>query len=158
MKQIILFSALAVINTTGFAAKLSTEITINASIDKVWKILTDFDNYAEWNPFIKSIEGDVIAGNKIDVEIDGMKFRPKVLQYDENSQLVWIGRLGLPGIFDGKHSFKLLANEDGTTTFIHSEQFKGLLVPFFKKKLMTDTKNGFLTMNNKLKELAENTN
>ena len=32
-----------------------TEIRINASIDKVWNVFTEFEKYPEWNPFIKSL-------------------------------------------------------------------------------------------------------
>jgi uncharacterized protein YndB with AHSA1/START domain len=41
------------------AKEIKTEILINASPDKVWAILTDFDNYPSWNPFITSLKGEV---------------------------------------------------------------------------------------------------
>jgi hypothetical protein len=66
-----------------------------------------------------------------------------------------LGRFILPGIFDGEHSFLLIDNGDGTTTFIHKENFRGILVPFMKKQLDNNTRRGFEEMNNKLKELAE---
>jgi hypothetical protein len=50
---------------------------------------------------------------------------------------------------------KFCTNGDGTTTFKQSENFKGILVPFFKKSLDNNTKKGFEEMNRKLKELAE---
>ena len=34
---------------------LRTEIIIQSTREKVWKILTDFDTYGEWNPFITEI-------------------------------------------------------------------------------------------------------
>ena len=52
-------------------------------------------------------------------------------------------------------SFELIDNKNGTTTFIQSEKFKGILVPLFKKMLDYNTVNGFNAMNKKLKELAE---
>ncbi|WP_291856328.1 hypothetical protein [Marinilabilia sp.] len=59
------------------------------------------------------------------------------------------------GIFDGKHSFKLIDNENVTTTSIHSENFNGLLVAFLKKMIDKKVKTGFKMMNEKLKEIAE---
>lgn len=53
------------------------------------------------------------------------------------------------------YKFELINNNNGTTTFIQSENFKGILVPLFKKTLNTNTTNGFKLMNQKLKELAE---
>ncbi|GHT41346.1 hypothetical protein AGMMS49965_11000 [Bacteroidia bacterium] len=52
----------------------------------------------------------------------------------------------------GEHCFELIDNGDGTTTFVQSEKFRGVLVWAFGTE---KTKNGFEAMNLKLKELAE---
>ena len=44
---------------------LKTEIILNASKDKVWNTLTDLSNYANWNPFIVSSEGQAEVGQRI---------------------------------------------------------------------------------------------
>lgn len=139
------------------AKELTTTIIINASPEKIWAILTNFKDYPNWNPFIKSITHTkkLAVGNKIKVVLDGMTFKPKVRAYDANHEFRWLGHLLIPGLFDGEHRFHLIDNSDGTTTFIQSEVFKGILVPLFNKKLNTDTKTGFEAMNEKLKELAE---
>lgn len=140
--------------------ELITEITINAAPEKVWSVLTDFENFPNWNPFIKSLTGDVAVGNQIKVLLEppggkAMTFNPIVLAYTPNKEFRWIGKLFLKGIFDGEHKFELIANNDGTTRFIHSEKFSGLLIPLFGKMLDVDTKNGFIEFNEKLKERAE---
>jgi len=142
------------------AKEIKTEIIIHATPAKVWSILTNFDNYPNWNPFIKSIKGDVKVGNKITASIEApeskrMTFKPKVLTFEVNKELSWLGHLLFTGIFDGEHKFELLDNGNGTTTFRQSEKFKGILVPFFKKQLDNNTRKGFEEMNYKLKELAE---
>ncbi|MFN8349260.1 MAG: SRPBCC domain-containing protein [Spirosomataceae bacterium] len=142
------------------AKQISTEITINAAPQKVWAILTDFDNYSHWNPFIKSITGPVAVGKTITARIEppeaqGMTFRPTVLAFEVNREFRWRGQLFLPGLFDGEHSFQLTDNGDGTTTFRQSELFEGILVPLFKKMLDINTVNGFNLMNEALKKLAE---
>ncbi|MFI5221302.1 MAG: SRPBCC family protein [Bacteroidia bacterium] len=142
------------------AKELKSEILINASPDKIWKILTDFDKYPEWNPFIKSIKGNAVVGNIIVARMEppgasGMTFKPKVLVFETNKEFRWIGHLLFPGLFDGEHKFELIDNGNGTTTFIQSEKFNGILIPFFNKMLDINTVNGFHQMNAKLKELAE---
>jgi len=142
------------------AKEIKTEILIKASPEKVWSILTDFDNYPHWNPFIKSIKGKVAVGNKIIARIEppeasGMTFKPEVLAFEPNKELRWIGHLLFTGLFDGEHRFELIDNGNGTTTFKQSEKFNGILVPLFKKSLDKNTTNGFILMNQKLKELAE---
>ena len=140
--------------------EISTTIEITATYDKVWAILTDFEKYPHWNPFIKSITGNVTVGKTITAMIEppksnAMTFKPKILTYIKNRELSWLGHLIFPGLFDGKHKFELIENLDNTTTFIQSEQFSGILVFLFQKKLNNNTKKGFILMNEKLKELAE---
>ena len=76
--------------------EIYTEIEIHASTEKVWSILNDFKNYPNWNPFIKSINGEVKVGNTITVRIEppqskGMTFKPKVLSNEYNKELSWLG-------------------------------------------------------------------
>jgi hypothetical protein len=147
-------------NLTIMAKEVKIEIRIEARPEKVWAILTDFGAYPNWNPFIKSLKGEVEVGHKINVHLTppdakSMTFKPKVKVFEKNRELRWLGRFILPGIFDGEHSFLLIDNGDGTTTFIHKENFRGILVPFMKKQLDNNTRRGFEEMNNKLKELAE---
>lgn len=140
--------------------EISTTIEITATYDKVWAILTDFEKYPQWNPFIKSITGNVTVGKTITAVIEppksnAMTFKPKILTYIKNRELSWLGHLIFPGLFDGKHKFEIIRNLDNTTTFIQSEQFSGILVFLFQKQLKSNTKKGFILMNEKLKELAE---
>ena len=37
--------------------EIHTEIEINAPAEKIWKVLTDFAAYPEWNPFVRRGEG-----------------------------------------------------------------------------------------------------
>lgn len=137
--------------------EIKTEILIHSSAEKIWDILIDFKNYPNWNPFITSIKGNVEKENKIVVSIkppDGgkMTFRPRVLTKLDKQELTWLGSLFFKGIFDGKHTFRLEDNGDGTITFIQKEEFNGILVGIFNLK---KTEDGFNVMNERLKERAE---
>lgn len=134
---------------------IKTAIQIAASPAKVWDILTNFNQYPTWNPFLSSIEGEVKTGNQIRVTAGGMKFQPMVLSYKKNQEISWLGKFLFKGLFDGEHLFKIKDNGDGTITFKHEEKFSGILVGLFSKKLDTETKQGFIQMNEKLKKLSE---
>lgn len=136
--------------------QLHTEINIKADIKTVWYIFTDFENYPNWNPFIKSIKGNIKVGDQFQAEIGNFSFKPTTKVYEEQREFTWLGRLFIPGIFDGRHSFAFTENADGTTTLVQSEAFSGILVPFMKKKLNSEVKEGFEAMNRALKDLAEN--
>ena len=134
---------------------INTSITINAPAEKVWSILIDFENYSKWNSFITSISGELKIGNKLEVKLQGMVFRPVILRFNENTELKWLGHLWFKGLFDGLHKFQLIDNGNGTTNFEQSEEFSGILVKLFSKSLDSKTKLGFETMNYELKKIAE---
>jgi hypothetical protein len=142
------------------AKEIKTTIEIDASVSKIWMVLTDFSRYGEWNPFIRSIRGQAKQGERLEVFIqppggNGMKFRPIILALQPERELRWIGRLILPGIFDGEHQFQLEPIGERRTRLIHREVFSGLLVPLLWQTLDTQTRQGFEEMNLALKNRVE---
>lgn len=140
--------------------RISTSIDISADPATVWNILRDFPRYGEWNPFIRSIDGGTEIGSRLNVFLQpsgtkGMRFRPRLLEFSENTRLRWLGRLWIPHLFDGEHSFMLTGNQDGTVRFVQEETFRGLLVLLLKRSLEKDTKRGFEEMNRALKARSE---
>jgi hypothetical protein len=141
--------------------ELNTEIEIKASPETVWSLLTEPSRFPEWNPFIHRLQGELKVGQKLVVFLQpsgsrGMEFKPVVLKVEPNRELRWLGRLILPGLFDGEHIFQIEPLGDGRIRFRQREIFSGVLVPLLKNWLDTDTRRGFNEMNQKLKELAEN--
>ena len=133
-----------------------TQVNIEADSTIVWDILTTIEAYPNWNPFITSLEGKLEVGAQLKADIGAFKFKPSVKVVEVGRKLSWLGRFLLPGLFDGQHTFECIPQQDGSTLFIQKEDFKGILVPFLKKKLDHETKDGFEAMNLKLKALAEN--
>nr|WP_320048710.1 SRPBCC domain-containing protein [uncultured Desulfuromonas sp.] len=138
---------------------LETEIHINARPETVWSILTDFDSYPEWNPFITHIHGNAAVGETLEVNVSppggkAMAFKPVVLAATENEEFRWLGRFLVSALFEGEHSFILTPHEGGCR-LIQKEQFKGILVPLMWRSLDQGTRAGFELMNQALKERAE---
>lgn len=140
--------------------QLQTEVTIDAPPERVWEILTDLDRYEEWNPFVIASEGEVAVGQRLVNRLQppggrAQTFKPTVTVADEPKTFEWLGRLGLPGIFDGRHRFDLEPTAEGGTRLVHAEYFNGLLVPFLRSMLDSKTRQGFELMNEALKARAE---
>lgn len=132
--------------------QIETEIRVAASPEEVWAVLQDFGQYSTWNPFIVRIQGSLQVGKRLEVHIQPpggreMTFKPVVLEAEEGKILRWKGVLGIPGLFDGEHYFKLEALEDGGTRFVQGEVFTGILVPFIP---LNSTRAGFEKMNESL--------
>ena len=83
-----------------------------------------------------------------------MRFRPTVRAAVPNRELRWLGRLGIPGLFDGEHIFELTPIGGQRARFVQRERFRGLLVPLMKKRLERDTRRGFDEMNQALRTRA----
>ncbi|MEP7137194.1 MAG: SRPBCC domain-containing protein [Chloroflexota bacterium] len=142
--------------------ELHTEIEIQASKERVWQLLTDFAAFPQWNPFIRRVEGEAKAGTKLEAYIhqsgaSGMTFRPTVLTAEPYQELRWLGRLLVPGLFDGEHIFTIEVPSGNRVRFAQQEKFTGILVPLFARNLGTDTLHGFKEMNQALKARAEET-
>jgi hypothetical protein len=139
---------------------LYSAIDIDASPERVWDILADFDAYPTWNPFITRIAGSPRVGERLDVRLEppggmGITMHPTVLEAAPGRGLRWVGRLVLPGLFDGEHHFLLEPLEGNRTRLIQQERFTGLLVGAFASSLDTHTLAGFHAMNAALKSRAE---
>jgi len=140
--------------------ELHSQIDISASAERVWELLTDFASYPQWNPFIRHISGEPTTGERLKVRLEppesrGITLRPKVLAAEPNHQLRWLGHLLVPGLLDAEHSFIIRALEEDRVRFVHTEAFRGLLVPLFARSLDNSTLRGFEEMNRALKERAE---
>jgi len=136
--------------------EINTSIKIFATPNTIWKVLSNFKEYKNWNPFITSAKGEFAVGNNVEITAGGMNFKPVILTYDENREIRWLGKFLFKGLFDGEHSFQIIDNGDGSSTFEQNEIFNGILVGMFAKKLDTETKDGFEKMNQELKQLSEN--
>jgi hypothetical protein len=139
---------------------LHSEIEIDVPAERVWRVLTDFASYPQWNPFIRKIRGQPTKGERLEVRIEppggrGMTFKPKVLTAEPNRELRWVGHLLVPGLFDGEHSFIIQPLEENRVRFVQREAFKGVLVPLFARSLDENTQRGFEEMNRALKERTE---
>ena len=139
--------------------ELRSEIEIDAPPERVWAVVTEFAAYPEWNPFIRRISGELREGARLEVRIEppgarATTFKPTVRAVERNRELRWLGRLLVPGIFDGEHSLLIEPREGGRSRFVQSERFSGFLVGFVKGTL-AKTEGGFEQMNAALKARVE---
>ncbi|WP_143960067.1 SRPBCC domain-containing protein [Litoribacter populi] len=139
--------------------EIKTEITINAPKEKVWGILTDFEKYYQWNPFIIKSQGRAVEGSFLTntmVNGDGtLTFKPQILKVEENRYFDWKGKLWVKGLFDGHHYFKIEELTESQVKLVHGENFSGLLSGIILKKIGEQTHNNFIKMNQAIKKRAE---
>lgn len=119
----------------GHGKAIESDLTISARPDQVWEVLTDFDAYPAWNPFITKMEVQLGEGapframSRLPAGIR-LGFVGTVLSVVREKELSWSGR---PTIMPGsamtvKHTFTLEPVPEGT--HLHQlEEATGFMIP-----------------------------
>lgn len=140
--------------------EIRTETQIDAPAERVWAILTDFDAYPSWNPFMRRISGEARRGRTLYVRSEPPGTRPitiraTVLNVEPQRELRWLGRVLLPGLFDGEHVLEIERLDGGSVRFVQRERVIGLAVPILQRFVEAHLRAGFEAMNEALKVRAE---
>jgi hypothetical protein len=156
-KWIILFYivilTLAVLYLTG-CKSVHSQITIKASPENVWFVLTDTEKIKEWNPVLIPVEGELKEGSTVKYEFhqddeNTSEIPAKVKQMVENKLLNQVG--GMPGILTFDHQYILEAVDSGTSLIIH-EDYRGIMVPFWNP---APVEKAYIRLAEALKERVE---
>lgn len=135
--------------------RFSAEITINASPDTIWAILTDAGSYPEWDPGMIRLEGTIALDEKVTAYTKlspDRAFPVKVTTFEPGKKMTWTGGMPL-GLFKGERDFILTSKGDETHVAI-SEEFSGLLLPIFGRTV-PDLNPAFADFVAGLKQRAE---
>jgi hypothetical protein len=140
---------------------IETNIVIDSTPERIWDVLTNFEEYELWNPFMTKVVGNASLGSKIEVNIKTISgknrsYYPIITKCETNQELRWKGKSFLPGVFDGERVFVLKKSDDDKVSFSHKEIFSGLGVKLVGNKLDENLREGFVRMNEALKVRAEN--
>lgn len=139
-------------------SQIETHIDIDAPIEKVWGVFTDFDSHKEWNPFLICIQGVLEEGRKVKIkakisEGNVKVAEPTVTKLIDGSEAVFLAEKGF--LFKGEHYFKFESLSLSTTRVVHGEKFSGLLPKLFWSKIQYRFTKLFNDMNQALKVRAE---
>jgi hypothetical protein len=137
---------------------VSTEIDAPAAT--VWNILTELDQFAAWNPFIRNARGKLEPGGSVHVRVETglgipMRFTAKVLDFSAGRELHWRGHVGARFIACGEHWFELVPLGPDRVRFRQREQFSGIVPRLGKRLLEHEARHGFEIMNHALRVRAE---
>jgi len=132
--------------------KASLEITIHASIEKVWLLLTDVKGWPKWQTDISTAEmvGPLQAGTTFSWTTGGTHIKSRLALVRPNDQFAWTGTaFGATAI----HVWKLSRLADDQTLVKTDESMHGfLLTLFYSSKKLEETDQRWL---DRLKLAAE---
>jgi hypothetical protein len=157
---VILASCLILWTKGNTMREIRTEIDIAAPPTKVWGILTDFDNWKNWNPIINQASGTASLGSELSMTMrggdgkDGPKYMPIVTNFEEPMFFRWRAKMMAGFLFTNDKVFELEETGSGTR-LIHKELFSGMMVPIMWSKFDKGVPLMLNSMNDALKRTAE---
>ncbi|MEM9856433.1 MAG: SRPBCC domain-containing protein [Bacteroidota bacterium] len=113
---------------TTFSRQTTVSILINASKEDIWKVLTDAENYSDWNTTVISLKGKIAQREKIRLvsTLDPKRtFKLKIKEFLPFEKLVW-------GDGKGDRIYTLTEDSKGTI-FNMTEKIGGLMFPLYSK-------------------------
>lgn len=141
--------------------QVTTQIEVTAPAERVWIVLTEWDAYPDWNPFIRQIAGTQAQSERLRVLLQlahgrGVRIHAKVRTLSPPTELAWAGSLWLPGMLGVEQQFLLEPLAGDSTLLIQRVAFSGLLIPMMWRSLKRTTRRGAMLMNAALKGKVEN--
>ncbi|HZS11831.1 MAG TPA: SRPBCC domain-containing protein [Nitrospirales bacterium] len=139
--------------------EVQADIEIAAPATVVWEILTDFRRYPEWNPFIRSIVGELGFGERLVMTVQPPGCRPwtshpKILHVAPHREILMQERLLLPGLLDAEQAWLIEPSGGMFIRVSQRKRFSGLLLPLLRR-LPDKILGGMEAMNFALKARAE---
>lgn len=157
---ILLGSVLASAALDRPATTVHDEMIVSAPRPVVWKLLTEFEDYEAWNPYITAVSGTARAGSDLDMRVapygeTAARIDCDVITVKYLRKLYWRCRdYAMPGLLDREHTFRLLpvAPDGKQVRIVYDGRWEGVLVPFTE---LANRKAGYLSMIFALKRRAE---
>ena len=118
--------------------EIESEIEIAAPADKVWAVITDIENWSEFNSAISASTGIAEKGSVHSVTMRGEEpgsagpqYAPEIIVFDEGKSYRWRAVMGAGIIFTNDKVFELIPTDTGTL-LKHNEVFNGMMLPLMK--------------------------
>lgn len=108
---------------------------IQAPIERVWSVLSDFDRYPEWSPFLVRIDGEVRVGTMLTLHVvmkpgqRPLQQRERVSMREEGREVRWGTVMGHPRLLRAERFQRLTAISATQTRYETADDFEGALVP-----------------------------
>lgn len=133
--------------------KARNQIEINAPINSVWNILTEIDNWANWQKAVTKtvVNGEIIEGTTFDWKAGGLSFKSQIHTSEPTTRFGWTGKtIGTSAI----HNW--IFEDKGKSTLVTVEEsLDGFLPKLFKNFFQKTLDEGILKSLEELKSISE---
>jgi hypothetical protein len=132
-------------------------VVVEAPRELIWDVLTDFEAYGEWNPYVTRANGTAAEGAELELTVDAADEEAEdataeVLIVHPRRKLEWRTRVLAPGLLDHEQIFRVLPLGPRRFRLVQEARFEGLLAPFAD---LDGERRGLVSMVEALAERAE---
>ena len=124
------------------SASASATASVDAPRDRVWGIVTAFDEYADWNPYMRRVDGDAQDGGAVVVRLEtsngSSELSASITVYRPPRKLGWTSRLVAPGLRDVEYEIIVTELARDRTRVVQHARYEGLLAPFVDRTALED--------------------
>lgn len=124
------------------------EIKINSTLENVFKILSDINNWPKWQASVTKayINGAPEVGKKFKWKAGGLIINSQLHTFNSNSEIGWTGRiLWIKAV----HNWHLI-NENNVTKVIVQESLTGLGSSLMQKSLIEGMRKNLIELKTKV--------
>ena len=137
----------------------SDPVTIEAPVATVWRVLTRFERYGEWNPFTPHVKAELAMGARVDMRVAMGPFRLKqteiICALEPPTRLAWRTTIGARWLLHAVREQRLEVRGDGTCRYATADEFRGVLMPLVILLTGSFVRRGFDAVADALKRRAE---
>ena len=138
---------------------IHTEVEIEASVSRVWRILLDFAAYPEWNPLTFQVVGSPIVETPVVLHVllgrQTMVRTHVMSRVDVEQALCWRIQTKASWLMRGERCQRLELLQDGRCRYTNEERVEGIIAPlvalFFRRRVQS----GLEAVGQALKRRAE---
>ena len=142
---------------------ISNEYVINAPVEDVWQVLTDFERYGEWNPFTSKVETSLEPGSPVKMHVhlkpdagpEDFRVQTETVEWvKDGRELAW-GIVDKPWLLRARRTQRLRRLTNNQCSYQTWDEFGGLARPLVLKIMGPHMDRGFNDVGLALKKRCE---
>jgi len=142
-----------------FSKKYQAQIEIHSTVDRLWGVLMDLDQYGSWNPFTIQVETDWQPGSRVLLIVQMRENRKPIRQVEyltrlnPKQELAWGMNWGI--WLKAERTQRIVRVSSTTVRYETEDRLRGLLCPLVHLLYGRHIQNGFEKMAAALKNHIE---
>lgn len=141
------------------ALEINHDLEVNAPAETVWQVITDFDKYPEWNPFLEACESTLKPGDPIHVTVHlGKQVRREteyIIECTPGKGFAYRMKPPPLGMLRSRRSHEIVPIDDQRCTYRSRFRLEGWLAPVVQAFMGKHLLAGFNGMSEGIRMRAE---